>query len=158
MIEVATEPRRSISTGPSSVVDLRTVIRRKDAEIAELKSALDAAERETAEWQRKWHIAYTTSEACPAFDDIVDAVCAEYRVAKIDVLSDRRAAKLARPRHVAMYLCSQKTKRSFPIIGKYFRRDHSTIMQNCRRLAAKMENDATLAARVNRLSASLDRA
>lgn len=157
MLHHATSQRRHVDTGGSSLVDLRTVIRRKDTEIAELKSALEAAERETAEWQKKWRAAYAVGDACPSFDVIVEFVCAEFNVPKVDVLSDRRSARLALPRHVGMYLCSRKTKRSFPIIGKYFRRDHSTVMQNCRRLAAKLEHDAALVARVNALVTRIDR-
>lgn len=155
MIEVATEPRRSISTGRASIVDLRTVIRRKDAEIAELKSALTLAKRDAAEWRRKW--LRLTGEECPSFDKILDAVCDEFGADRDDVLSDRRCSAVMMPRHIAMYLCLRKTRRSFFVIGKYFRRDHSTIMQNCRRLAAKMEQDAALAARVSNLSNQIDK-
>ena len=142
--------RRPVDTGRSSVVDLRTVIRRKDAEIAELKSALTLAKRDAAGWRRKW--LRLTGEECPSFDKILDIVCDEFGADRDDVLSDRRCSAVMTPRHVAMYLCLRKTRRSFFVIGKYFRRDHSTIMQNCRRLAAKMENDAALAARVKALA------
>lgn len=46
----------------------------------------------------------------------------------IDVTTEWR---FAHPRALAMYLCRQRTRRSFPEIAAHFHRDHTTAMSAC---------------------------
>ena len=61
-------------------------------------------------------------------DDIVRAVCAEFAIEKRVMLSDTRERRIARPRQIAMSLCREMTKKSLPAIGRYFHRDHTTVL------------------------------
>ena len=45
-----------------------------------------------------------------------------------DLKSRNRTARIAFCRQIAMYLCRKMTGNSFPNIGKYFGRDHSTVI------------------------------
>lgn len=61
--------------------------------------------------------------------DIQAAVCQEFGVRPIDMVSRRRYRRIARPRQVAMYLSREFTKNSLPEIGRRFGgRDHTTVM------------------------------
>lgn len=65
-----------------------------------------------------------------------------------DILSQRHHPRLVRPRHIAMYLCHKLTTLSYPKIGEFMGRDHSTIVYGVNKLAALIETDQQLAADV----------
>lgn len=66
-----------------------------------------------------------------AMDSITATVCAYYGVKRIAVLGASRTAKLVPPRQVAMWMCRDMLMASYPQIGEYFRRDHSTVRSAC---------------------------
>ncbi|HEX3884771.1 MAG TPA: helix-turn-helix domain-containing protein [Stellaceae bacterium] len=77
--------------------------------------------------------------------EIQYAVAQRFGLPMIEMKSDRRARRFARPRQVAMYLASEMTPHSFPAIGKHFgNRDHTTVMHACRVIAEKMGCDREL--------------
>lgn len=62
----------------------------------------------------------------------------------------------ARPRQVAMYLARVLTAKSLPEIGRYFARDHSTVLHAVRRIESLLERDAEVAASIDRIRGMLD--
>src|SRR6185437_16380712 len=65
----------------------------------------------------------------PHIAEIQYAVAERFGVPMMEMVSDRRARRVARPRQVAMYLSRELTPMSLPGIGKHFGgRDHTTIM------------------------------
>jgi chromosomal replication initiation ATPase DnaA len=60
--------------------------------------------------------------------DIMDAVCAFYDVPRRQMLSERRARNIARPRQVFCWLVRELTNKSAPQIGMFLARDHSTVI------------------------------
>ena len=56
-----------------------------------------------------------------------------------EIVSDRRTARLVKARHIAMWLMRETTPRSLPVIGRRFRRDHSTVFHALKRVD-KMRN------------------
>lgn len=80
----------------------------------------------------------------PTVVEIQTAVADHYRVTKLDLLSERRARAIARPRQVAMWLCKRLTTRSLPDIGRRFGgRDHTTVLHAVRRIEAlRLEDPA----------------
>jgi len=82
--------------------------------------------------------------------DIQRLVASRMGVTMCDLLSDRRAP--ARSRQTAMWLARHGTRASFPAIGRAFgNRDHTTVMQACRRVDALMAADPAFAAVVSEL-------
>lgn len=68
-------------------------------------------------------------------DEIQKAVSAHFEVRQLDLVSERRAVAIARPRQIAMYLAKKLTTRSLPEIGRKFgNRDHSTVIHAVRRI------------------------
>ncbi|MBI5442571.1 MAG: chromosomal replication initiator protein DnaA [Deltaproteobacteria bacterium] len=91
-------------------------------------------------------------------EGILKAVADHYRVNVADLKGKRRTKALAHPRQVAMYLARELTACSFPEIGqKIGGRDHSTIIYACTKIAEAMEQDRSLRADVQGLSAALRR-
>ena len=85
----------------------------------------------------------------PSIDTIQEVVSQSFGVRLKDMVSDRRALRLARPRQVAMYLADELTLHSLPAIGRHFGgRDHTTVMHAIKVITHLCECDAAFAARV----------
>ncbi|MFC3071148.1 chromosomal replication initiator protein DnaA [Phenylobacterium soli] len=79
-------------------------------------------------------------------DMIQKTVAEHYSLKQADLISERRARAVARPRQVAMWLAKQITTRSLPDIGRRFGgRDHTTVLHAVRRIEALKTEDATIA-------------
>lgn len=75
----------------------------------------------------------------------ITAVCAYYKIPRLDLVSQRRHRSIVRPRQVAMYLARKLTPYSLPEIGKKFGdRDHTTVLWAIRQVTALMQTDAQL--------------
>jgi chromosomal replication initiator protein len=94
--------------------------------------------------------------AVPTIAMIQDATCAHFSVTREELLSRSRAQRLAWPRHVAIYLSRELTDHSLPVIGREFSgRDHSTVLNACKRVSAQLAADPTAYSAVERLTAAL---
>lgn len=68
----------------------------------------------------------------PRIVEIQRVVCGFYQITMTDLLSDRCGRELAWARQAAMYLTKCLTFYSLSMIGKVFRRDHTTVMHAIR--------------------------
>jgi chromosomal replication initiator protein len=85
-------------------------------------------------------------------DMIQKTVAEHYNLKQADLISERRARAVARPRQVAMWLAKQITTRSLPDIGRRFGgRDHTTVLHAVRRIEALKGEDAGIARDVDAL-------
>lgn len=92
----------------------------------------------------------------PRIEDIQRLVCKSYGISKIDLLSDRRTAKVIWPRHVAMFIARELTTQSLPEIGRRFNgRDHTTTLSAVRKIERLIKIDPILAARIEDLKAEV---
>lgn len=80
--------------------------------------------------------------------DILTATAEAFGVKKDQILSRRRVAYLARARQVAMYLIREMLKNSYPVIGRFFAMDHSTVIHAHRCIAAALTTDEKLRERI----------
>ena len=75
-------------------------------------------------------------------DRIQHAVCDRFGITHEELLSTSRAARLAWPRQVAMYLAREQTEASLPAIGAAFGgRNHTTVMHAVRRTEQRIAGD-----------------
>jgi chromosomal replication initiator protein len=93
--------------------------------------------------------------------DIQRAVCGHFRLSNADLLSKDRHKSVAFARQVAIYLCRQRLKCSYPELGRAFgNRDHTTAMNAVRRVESLRQTDpevkAHLEAIEERLAAASD--
>jgi chromosomal replication initiator protein len=92
----------------------------------------------------------------PTIAAIQDAVCLSFSVTHAELLSRSRAKRLAWPRHAAIYLARELTDHSLPVIGREFGgRDHSTVLNACKRAADHLAADPQAYAAIERLTADL---
>jgi chromosomal replication initiator protein len=98
----------------------------------------------------------TPATAAPTIDSIQDAICKHFGISRDELLSRSRAQRLAWPRHAAMYLARELTDHSLPVIGRHFGgRDHSTVLNACRRASERLAVDPKAYSAVELLTADL---
>jgi chromosomal replication initiator protein len=88
--------------------------------------------------------------------DIQKAVCGHFRLSNSELLSKDRHKSVAFARQVAMYLCRQRLKCSFPELGRAFgNRDHTTVLSAVRRVEALRNSDPQVAAHLEAIEKKL---
>jgi chromosomal replication initiator protein len=88
-----------------------------------------------------------------SIDDIQDAVAQVFTLTVDELRSPSRAARIAWPRQLAMYLCRQLTDASLPVIGRAFGgRDHATVHYALRRVGDRLRDDPGLPAQIASLT------
>jgi len=90
-------------------------------------------------------------------DEIQKLVSRHFELKPLDLVSERRARAVARPRQIAMYLAKRLTTRSLPEIGRKFGgRDHSTVIHAVRRVEELRDTDREVDAAVRVLMRELE--
>jgi chromosomal replication initiator protein len=91
-----------------------------------------------------------------SIESVQKAVAAYFSVKISELKGKRRHRGISRPRMIAMYLCRQLTGSSFPEIGMRFGgKDHSTVINACKRIEALAKEDEDLHAAVESLRGQL---
>jgi chromosomal replication initiator protein len=89
-------------------------------------------------------------------EDIQRVVCHHFKLRSTDLLSKDRHKSIAFARHVAMYLCKQRLKCSFPELGRAFgNRDHTTVISAVRKVEALRTSDPEVRAHLEALERKL---
>lgn len=69
--------------------------------------------------------------------DVIKIVARELKVERRDILAPSRSkADIAWARQVAMYLCHTQLKLSMSAVGRFFKRDRTTVSHACRKVEA----------------------
>lgn len=77
-------------------------------------------------------------------DDIQRATCDYFNLRLSDLKSHRRHRAVSFPRMVAMYVCRQRLKLSYPELGDRFGgKDHTTVMSAVKKIGGLFENEDT---------------
>lgn len=87
----------------------------------------------------------TSGDGRGAITTIQEIVASAYGLSRNTLISHRRGKLVIGPRHVAMYLCTELTTASLPMIGRMFAgRDHTTIMHASDKIARMRKTDQKL--------------
>src|SRR5258708_7752870 len=78
----------------------------------------------------------------PLVEDIVSAVAEATHIAPAEIRGRSRRQRIAYARQLAMYLMRQITRASYPLIGAFFGRNHSTVIYACESIRARLPFDA----------------
>ncbi len=84
-------------------------------------------------------------------DKIFTAVCRKYGVTRAELESTSRKKELTQPRHLCIYLIREVTGLSFPQIGKYFSRDHTTILASVKAIEKRCNDNLTFKTEVKEM-------
>jgi chromosomal replication initiator protein len=91
----------------------------------------------------------------PGIEVIQQAVADVFRIGLADLKSKKRTQRIAFCRQVAMYLCRKLSDSSFPTIGEYFGRDHSTVIHANNLIARRISNDSAFGMWVDKIEREL---
>jgi chromosomal replication initiator protein len=98
----------------------------------------------------------SSGDGGPTVERIIGEVCQHFKVSRTELASTRRTARLALPRHVAMYLCRHHTDVPLARIGAELGgRDHSTVLHALNAIEKKLGADLALRETVASLRARL---
>jgi chromosomal replication initiator protein len=89
-------------------------------------------------------------------EQIQKTVAIAYRLTAAQLISKSNSRAISFPRQIAMYLCKQLTKHSYPEIGRAFGgKHHTTVMHSCEKIQSLSSADATFQRQLINLSESL---
>ncbi len=101
-------------------------------------------------------ILHEPADTASALERIVERVCEVFRVKPRDLTGASRLRPVLVPRQVAMYLGYEVAKLPLARIGRHFGgRDHTTVRNAVRKIAAAIQTDAELEATVQELKGGM---
>jgi chromosomal replication initiator protein len=126
---------------PSNVRDLEGALRRVIA------NAQFTGKEITTEFTKEaLHDLLSLQDKLVNIDNIQKTVAEYYKIRISDLSSKNRRQSITRPRQMAMCLARELTSQSFPEIGAAFGgRDHTTVMNACKRISELKEADFKVA-------------
>ncbi|MBO5653027.1 MAG: chromosomal replication initiator protein DnaA, partial [Clostridia bacterium] len=77
-------------------------------------------------------------------DRIIAAVAKKYGISTSDIMGTKRNKEISFPRHVAIYIARKTTGLSLPQIGKFFSRDHTTVMSSINAVETEIKRSPNL--------------
>ena len=77
-------------------------------------------------------------------DRIVAAVAKKYGISTSDIMGTKRNKEISFPRHVSIYIARKTTGLSLPQIGKFFSRDHTTVMSSINAVETELKRNPNL--------------
>ena len=87
---------------------------------------------------------------------IQKAGAASFKISVAELVSKSNAQQISGPRQIAMYLCKQLTKHSYPAIGRAFGgKHHTTVMHSYAKVDSLRRRDSEMQKLVNDLSENL---
>ena len=99
---------------------------------------------------------YPVSERRTTLPEIQRRTCEVFGVTIEELVSPSRAARVARPRQIAMFLARELTDHTLPAIGREFGgRNHATVLHACQRAREQIATDKDTYEAVSRLTAEL---
>ena len=84
-------------------------------------------------------------------EEVIKLVANELDVKKADILSEKRDRDISNARQIAMYAAREVTSLSYPVIGRYFEKNHTTVIQACKKIKIWIEEDPETRQLVNSL-------
>ncbi len=89
-------------------------------------------------------------------EDVIRAVCHHFNLRSSDLLGKDRHRSVAQARHVAIYLCRQRLKCSYPELGRHFgHRDHTSVMHAVKKVEALRASDPDLRGHIDAIERKL---
>lgn len=126
---------------PSNVRDLEGALRRviANAQFTGREITIDFT-------KEALHDLISLQDKLVNIDNIQKTVAEYFKIRVVDLSSKNRKQSITRPRQIAMCLARELTSHSFPEIGDAFGgRDHTTVMNACKRISELKEADNKLA-------------
>lgn len=82
-------------------------------------------------------------------DLVVKKIIKFFNVSSEDILGTSRRSEIVRPRQIAIYLMRKEGRLSYPAIGGFLKKDHSTIMHSYNKIKEAVKRDETILRELN---------
>jgi len=92
----------------------------------------------------------------PHIDVILKTIAHAFDCCVGELKGKERTARIVTPRLVAYYLMRRLTGLSYPELGRIFDRDHTTIMNGCKRIEHRLMTEVALTQIVMKLAIELE--
>ena len=92
-----------------------------------------------------------------SMDYIQEVVAAHFKISVEEMHEKKRVQKVVLPRQIAMYLCRKIMDVSVLDIGKFFGKDHSTVIHACNKISGEVETDEKMRLTVEDLEIKIKR-
>ena len=126
---------------PSNVRDLEGALRRVVA-----NSQFTGRDITVEFTKEALHDLISLQDKLVSIDNIQKTVADYFKIRLADLSAKSRKQSLTRPRQIAMCLARELTSHSYPEIGDAFGgRDHTTVINACKRVAELKDNDVKIA-------------
>jgi chromosomal replication initiator protein len=90
-------------------------------------------------------------------EDTIEAVSRYYSIAPQELIGASRVREILVPRQIAMFLAKKYLGTSYVKLGEIFSgRDHTTVMNACRKIERELQNNALLLREVHALEVELE--
>ena len=90
-------------------------------------------------------------------ESITEIVAEHFGITSADILSSKKSRNIAHPRQICMYLCRELIDLSLKDVGqKLGKRDHSTVLHGCNKIADDLETDPSLQAVIDVLKKKIN--
>lgn len=87
-------------------------------------------------------------EVTPSY--IIEVVAEHFAISPDDIMSKKRNSEFVLPRQICMYLCRTMTETSLIAIAKMLsKKDHTTVIHGINKIAAEVENNSEMAAKID---------
>lgn len=84
----------------------------------------------------------------PSF--ILNYVAKKFKIEEKDIVGTDRSSNISLARHISMYIIRELTELSYPNIGAYFGKDHTSVIYACRKMRESTNKDPVLKRNVDR--------
>lgn len=89
-------------------------------------------------------------------EKIVQSTALHFDLHVSDIMGNAQTNKCSLGRKIAMYFCRQLLGQSYVSIGKYFDRDHSTVISSCKFIEKNKDTDKTISFALEELKEKLE--
>lgn len=143
---------------PVKIVVVSPFIReQRGAPVPDQPPILSAAYAEAHEIADQLAAGIPLAKRLPTVALIKHILATEFGVRVADIDSSRRTAEVVRPRMIGMYLAREMRPDSLPTIGRKFGdRDHTTALNACNKIGARVAADPEFAALIDGLKAKIE--
>ena len=89
-------------------------------------------------------------------NEIIKEVSKKLNIKISDIKSEKRDRNITFARHVAMYISREITDFSYTVIGDYFEKNHTSVLQSCKKIKSTIDEDKDLKQLINSINSIIE--
>lgn len=136
---------------------IQTNVRSLEGAIARISAHYHIEKRLSQETLSKLIAPFVTREQAVRLtkENICEGVCSYFSVSMADLRGSSRKQNNVNARFLAMYLCRTLGHYSYPEIGAFLSRDHTSVIHGCQKIEKGLPKNSTMQSIVNHLTSEL---